>query len=157
MIYLIGSLANKKIVQITKTLRDEGFDVFSEWMASGEGADQRWWDYFQALGIGFDEAINSPFVNTAFNFDLNHLDSADTVVMVMPAGRSAGIELGYALGKGKLGYVLFDGEPERPDLMIKLATGIFYSLEELVKQLKANAYSDSDYSESYRQYTGEYP
>lgn len=136
MIYLFGSLANPRILDLTKQLREAGHEVFSEWFASGEGADERWKDYFKQLGYSYQETLRSDFVDTAFNFDLEHMRRADVGVLVMPAGRSGHLELGWMLGQGKRGYILFpDGEPERPDLMVKLATKVLFSIEELLNEL----------------------
>ena len=138
MIYIFGSLANPRIPEITNILRDEGHEVFSEWFAAGEGADEKWKAYFKALGMGYKEALATDFVNTAFNFDLDHMKKADVGVLVMPAGRSGHLEIGWMLGQGKKGYILFpDGEPERPDLMSKLATNVLFSVEELLNELNA--------------------
>ena len=136
MIYLFGSLSNPNIITLTKRLRDEGLTVFSEWHSSGPEADMHWKNYFKELGYSYKEALNSDFVNTAFNFDLDHMKQADIGVLVMPAGRSGHLEIGWMLGQGKKGYILFpDGEPERPDLMAKLATDVFFSTEELINVL----------------------
>jgi hypothetical protein len=54
----------------------------------------------------------------------------------MPAGKSGHLELGYMLGQGKRGYVLFDKEPERWDIMYQFATDDFFCKEELVAELK---------------------
>lgn len=137
MIYIIGSLANPVVLDVTKRLREAGCEVFSEWYASGEGADERWQTYFKSLGLTYREILNTDFVNNAFAFDLEHLQKADVGVLVMNAGRSGHLELGWLLGHNKRGYIYFpDGEPERPDLMAKLATGILFSMEELLEVLK---------------------
>jgi hypothetical protein len=65
-----------------------------------------------------------------------HLQRADTVVLVMPAGKSGFLELGWALGQGKRGYILFDGDPDRIDIMMQFADGICYSIEELKEALQ---------------------
>jgi nucleoside 2-deoxyribosyltransferase len=53
----------------------------------------------------------------AIDFDKRHIDSSDIVIMVMPAGKSAHLELGYSIGMGKEAHILFDVEPDRFDLM----------------------------------------
>jgi hypothetical protein len=54
----------------------------------------------------------------------------------MKAGKSAHLELGYILGKGKKGFILFESEPARWDVMYQFASGIFFSKKDLFKQLK---------------------
>jgi hypothetical protein len=39
----------------------------------------------------------------------------------MPAGKSGHLELGYAIGSGKRGFVCFDQEPDRWDVMYRFA------------------------------------
>ena len=133
MVYVIGSLSNPRVEEVADRLRAEGFDAFDQWRAA-EG--DFWASYAQRRGMSFRDALAMDFTETAFQFDLKYLHKADTGVLVMPAGRSAGLELGYLLGRGKRGYVLYDGEPERPDLMTKLATGVCFSAEELIEVLR---------------------
>lgn len=136
MIYLIGSLQNPRVLDVAKRLRTEGFDVFDEWMAAAPHGDQQWQDYGRQRGWTYKQALESAFVTTAFNFDLTHLKQADTGVLVMPSGRSGHLELGWLLGQEKRGYILFDGEPERYDLMTKLATDVVFSVDELLVALR---------------------
>ena len=139
MIYLVGSLANPRIPEIEKHLRAAGFDVFAQWHAAGENADKEWQKYFKFHGINLRDALRSDFVQNGFLFDKNHIDKSDTVVAIAPFGKSGGLELGYAIGAGKRGYVLFpDGDPERYDLMLAFAHGIFYTLEELMRTLRGD-------------------
>ena len=58
-------------------------------------------------------------------------------MLVYPAGRSGHLELGYAIGKGKRGYVVLDEEPQKWDVMLNFADGTFMSVEELVECLKS--------------------
>jgi hypothetical protein len=135
MIYIIGSLSNPVVETVADRLREEGFDVFDQWRAA---QGDYWADYAKRRGMTFREAIAMDFTETAFQFDMRYLRKASSCVLVMPAGRSAGIELGWMLGQGKKGYILYDGEPERPDLMAKMATGIYFSVEELINELKSS-------------------
>jgi hypothetical protein len=134
MIYLIGSLRNPDIPAIAEELRAAGHEVFDDWFAAGPEADDRWRDYEKARGRTYAEALNGHAAGHVFNFDLEHLQRADTVVLVYPAGKSAHLELGWALGQGKKGYVLLDN-PERWDVMLKFTTGVFDNINDLVREL----------------------
>jgi nucleoside 2-deoxyribosyltransferase len=57
----------------------------------------------------------------------------------MPAGKSAHLELGYIIGQGKPGYILFDKMPERLDVMHVFANGVFFDVEELGQTLLKDA------------------
>ena len=132
MLYIIGSLANPRLEDVSDQLREAGFDVFDQWRcAQGD----YWADYALRRKMPFREAMKMDFVETAFNFDMKYLQKADAGVLVMPAGRSGGMELGWLLGQGKRGYILYDGEPERPDLMTKLATDVCFNIDELIVAL----------------------
>lgn len=60
--------------------------------------------------------------------DLAAMQAADTFVLVLPCGRSAHLELGWAVGAGKHTAILLD-DPVTPELMYKmvdkLATSVF--------------------------------
>lgn len=135
-IYLIGSLRNQRIPEVAKALRDAGFDVFDDWYSPGPETDDHWQRYEKQRGRTFREALEGHHACHAFELDKKHLERCDLAVLVAPAGKSGHLELGWILGKGKPGYILMDGEPERFDLMYKFATGIFVSVDELLGALK---------------------
>ncbi len=135
MIYLIGSLRNPLVPDIANALRKEGHEVFDQWYGAGPNADDHWMEYCKNKGMNFKEALADAGAQHVYKFDRTYLDLSDTVVLVLPAGKSGHLELGYALGRGKRGYILLSGEPERYDVMYNFATGVFTSLEELIECL----------------------
>ena len=136
VIYIIGSLRNLEIPKIANQLRILPYEVFDDWYSPGPEADDYWRDYEKGKGSTYRVALKGHAARHIFEFDRKHLDRADIVVMVMPSGRSGHLELGYAIGRGKEGYILFDHEPERFDVMHGFATDIFFSLEELMEHLR---------------------
>ena len=70
-----------------------------------------------------------------FEFDKVHIDRADFGLLILPAGKSGHLELGYMIGCGKPGYILLD-KPDRWDVMYQFATGIFFSVEDMISELK---------------------
>ena len=138
MIYLIGSLRNKNIPVLANTLRSEGFDVFDDWYAPGPECDDHWRDYEKQRSRSYADAISSPHAWNVFRFDKMYLDRASTVVLVMPAGKSGHLEIGYSIGMGKTGIVFFeDGEPARWDVMYRFANHVCFTFGELMSSLKA--------------------
>jgi nucleoside 2-deoxyribosyltransferase len=115
-------------------LRKLGFEVFDDWFAAGPEADDKWRDYEKARGRTYVEALGGLAADHVFRFDLTHLNDCDIAVLFLPAGKSGHIELGYAIGKGKRGYIVLDN-PERWDVMYKFADGVFETLEELKEAL----------------------
>lgn len=135
-LYVIGSLRNPAVPQVAKRLREAGFLVFDDWYAAGPEADDKWQAYEQARGRTFAQALDGHAARHVFEFDRKNLEKADAVVLVLPAGKSAHLELGWALGQNKLGYVLLPGEPERYDVMYRFADGVYTSIEQLLEVLR---------------------
>ena len=137
-VYVIGSLRNPEVTKIANILREDGHDVFDDWMAAGPEADDYWMKYEKERGHDLATALQGFAAQHVFHFDKHHLDAADAVVLVMPAGKSGHLELGYSIGKGKRGYILLDKEPERFDVMYAFAAGIYTKLDQLREVLRAN-------------------
>jgi nucleoside 2-deoxyribosyltransferase len=130
-IYLIGSLRNPEIPRIGNYLRELGFEVFDDWFAGGKIADDEWQAYEQLRGRPYDVALRGHAAQHVYNFDLEHINSSDIGLLALPAGKSGHLELGYMIGQGKYGYVLFDKEPERWDVMYNFATAVSFDLKHL--------------------------
>lgn len=134
-IYLIGSLRNEQIIQIGNRLREAGYATFDDWWAPGRDTDSYWQAYCKARGQTYRDALQGPYAKHVFAFDKHHLDNSQIGVLIMPAGKSAHLELGYMRGGGKPCYIVMDGEPERYDIMTQLATAVVFSVEELLMEL----------------------
>jgi hypothetical protein len=134
-IYLIGSLRNPEIPRIGNYLRELGFNVFDDWFAGGKIADDEWQAYEQLRGRPYDVALQGYAAQHVYNFDLHHIDDSDIGVLVLPAGKSGHLELGYMIGRGKPGYVLFNAVPERWDVMYNFAHGVYFDVKELGQHL----------------------
>ncbi len=133
--YLIGSLRNPEVNRIAAAIRELGYEVFDDWTAAGPTADDSWRDYEKQRGHTYPQALQGFAAKHVFAFDKFHLDRANIAVLLMPAGKSGHLELGYFLGTGKPGYVLFDQEPERFDVMYQFATGVFLEEQGLLDAL----------------------
>lgn len=134
-LYLIGSLRNPEVPAVAADLRKLDIEVFDDWYAAGPDADDRWRDYERARGRTYLQALKGHAAFNVFSFDHLHLSRADAALLVLPAGKSAHLELGWMLGRGKTGYVLLD-DPERWDVMYKFATKVFASREEMCRELR---------------------
>lgn len=135
MIYLIGSLKNPRVPEIAIELRTAGFEVFDEWYSAGPEADDWWQAHCTQRGMNYQQALESPHAETVFAFDLKWIHAADAVVLILPAGKSAHLELGYAEGIRKRTAILLDGEPARFDVMYKFVDFVAADLSELVEFL----------------------
>lgn len=136
-IYLIGSLRNPRIPELAEKLRALNYDIFDDWYAAGPEADDYWQQYENRRGHTYQEALDGYAAGHVFAFDLHHLNEADAGVLVLPAGKSCHLELGYMIGKYKATYILIEEEPERFDVMYKLADKVVLSEDELITELEA--------------------
>ena len=135
IVYLIGSLRNDKIPEIGIYLRSLGVEVFDDWFAAGPIADDSWQEYEKRRGTSYKEALKGYAAKHVFSFDLHHLARADAGILVLPAGKSGHLELGYLAGQGKPTYILFDKEPDRWDVMYQFSNDVFFDLKELGETL----------------------
>jgi hypothetical protein len=79
----------------------------------------------------FRESLTNPIAEHGFKRDFDAMAWADAFVLVMPCGRSAHLEAGWAVGAKKpLAIYLSDGEPE---LMYGMASKLVVGLKELVE------------------------
>jgi len=140
--YVQGSLKNReKILPLTEELRKLGFkEVFEDWIAPGPEADDFWRDYERTRGNSYGQALKGWAGTHIYEFDKFHIDRSHIGIMCMPCGKSGHLELGYVLGSGKRGYILFDGEPERWDVMYQFADGLFFNYNDLKKELLENGW-----------------
>lgn len=134
-IYILGSLRNATIPDLANRLRAEGFDVFDDWHGAGPNADDEWQRYETHRGRTYAEGLRGDFARHVFEFDKRHLDECDVGILVLPAGKSAHMELGYLAGSGKLTFVLFDAEPDRWDAMYQFATCVAFYEDSLISAL----------------------
>lgn len=133
-IYVASSWKNAEQPAIVAALREDGHEVYdfrnpepgNHGFAWG-AIDTEWRNWTAAEYI---EALCHPVAQKGFRLDFNALERCDACVLVLPSGRSAHLEAGWAAGAGKPVYILTrDGE--EPELMAKMATSIVTSLEHL--------------------------
>lgn len=136
LVYLIGALKNDRVPEVGGILRAQGFDVMDEWFTPGRHADTNWQKYERQRGRSYAEALKGRAATNIFLFDRAYLDLSDVAILIMPAGKSAMLELGYAKGRGKRTIIYLDGqEPERYDIMPKFADKVVLTEEGLLLAL----------------------
>ena len=131
-LYLVGSLRNIEVPKVGEALRHAGHEVYDDWFSPGPQADEFWQSYEIDRGHTYREALEGRHADMVFNNDMRWLAWAEGAVLVLPAGRSAHLELGYMVGRGKPTFVYFASEPDRYDIMYRLATHCAFDLEELI-------------------------
>jgi hypothetical protein len=75
--------------------------------------------------------LEHPVAIKGYESDFNAMQRADTFVLVLPCGRSAHLELGWAVGQGKRTCILTrDGE--EPELMARMVDHIATDIVDLL-------------------------
>jgi hypothetical protein len=82
-----------------------------------------------------DEVLAHPRARGAFEHDMGALRKADATVLVLPCGRSAHLELGFATGDGQETLVLLDDPLSEPELMYLMNAKICVNLKEVMDAL----------------------
>ena len=81
------------------------------------------------------DGLEHPLATKGFMTDMEGLDWADAVVMVMPCGRSSHLELGYAVGNRKKTIILLS--QSEPELMYKMADYLVTDIDQMLIALEA--------------------
>lgn len=123
-IYLASSWRNPFQPEALRLLRSAGHDVYDfRNPAPGENGfswaeiDKGWQDWTPEQFIA---GLAHPIAQHGYGFDKGGLDWADACVLLLPCGKSAHLEAGYSIGKGKPTLVVLMGAAE-PELMYLLA------------------------------------
>lgn len=136
-IYVAASWRTPQQPAVVQALREDGHKVY-DFRKDGFGWHQlspRWesWtlaEYLAALRT-------HPRAREGFERDMRALEECQACVLVLPSGRSAHLEFGYAIALRKITVVLFLEEPVVPDLMYLAAWRHAVSIEQAVRQLHA--------------------
>lgn len=110
---------------------DDGF----RWQEVGGPANYKHGDRVSA--DIYRKMLAHPRAVEGYESDISHVRDCDAVVYVLPCGRSASFEFGYAMGQGKKGYVVAFDDTE-PELMFREAT-ILASMSDLFEAFGAPA------------------
>lgn len=108
---------------------DEGF----HWKQVSERPLEEWThDYWK-------QVLQHPRAEEGFQNDMSALHWCDACLLVMPCGRSAHMELGWAAASGRHTAVMVPpGHPVEPDLMVKMTSGgLLFGMEEVRQWLKS--------------------
>lgn len=130
-IYVASSWRNIMQPGIVSALRSMGHEVY-DFKNPREDDDGLHWSEIDGGWQEWDneryiEALNHPIAEAGFKSDFDAMQWADTFVLVQPCGRSAHLELGWAVGAGKATVMLL-GEQVEPELMAKMVDHICPSL-----------------------------
>ena len=82
-------------------------------------------------------SLYTTVAESGFNRDMYNLDTADACVLLLPCGKSAHLEAGYAAGKGIPVAVLLSRDEFQPELMYKMSDLITFDLVKVCEWLKS--------------------
>ena len=139
-IYLASSWRNPQQPEAVAALRAAGHEVYDfrnpepgnggfSWRSMSEP-----WELKDGARFR-DHVLRHPVAQAGFALDMNALKAAHATVLVLPCGRSAHLELGYATGAGQLTIVLLDEPVSEPELMYLMNSRICTSVGEVVDAL----------------------
>jgi hypothetical protein len=125
--FIASSSRNKdKIVELTEKLRNKGKTVYSfietnplEKLISEE--------------IDVKDWRENPMNKFIFKKDMDPLRVSETLILLLPAGKSAHIEAGVAYGLGR--KCIFIGEPEETDSLYLIFDEDYPTIDEFVSSL----------------------
>lgn len=136
-VYLCGSLSDDAIRNLGNDLRyDLDITVFDDWCSAHPASDQRLYQYHRERGDNVKDALKGPVCQMIYNFDREHIEASDVVVLVAPCGKSAHLELGYAAGRGIPTIYYYPQEPERFDVMVNFAGYVAVGYEDLTRAIR---------------------
>lgn len=130
-IYVASSWRNTMQPAVVIMLRTAGFEVYDFKDANGFHWEEIAEDYEQWTEEEHIAALTHPAAERGFKQDMDAMREADTFVLVLPAGRSACLELGWAVGQGKKTVILME-QDMRPDLMMKMVDHMVPDVVELL-------------------------
>lgn len=141
MIYIAGSLRNPHMPEFREWLQTQlpRERIFMDWYAAGPNADDHWKEYYQNLGLSYEEALSAPASVNVYNFDKKHIDMSDFMVLVLPAGKSGHMELGYQIGRWKHGIILLEDGVDRWDVMYQFADLVTKDKQDVVDYIKEHS------------------
>lgn len=141
-IYLASSWRNARQPEVLAALREAGHKVY-DFRNPAPGNEGFSWKQieggWQAWTVEqYRHALRHSIAAVGFTFDMEALAACDACVLVLPCGRSAHLEAGWAAGAGKMLWVLIENLDE-PELMYLMAhagaDSICTSVPELLQKL----------------------
>lgn len=126
-IYLASSLYNKEtVVEFADILRKQGHDVDCFCDKFNVHHIFSWRDLAkEKTELDALEFIQNPRTQEEFVKNKKHLDWADTVIVILPCGKSSCLEAGYAKGLGKEVFIVGHFPKGEIDISYGFADGLY--------------------------------
>jgi hypothetical protein len=150
-IYVASSWRNGDQPRIVAVLRGAGHAVYDFRNPAPGNNGFRWTeidpDWLHCRPARYAALVRThPTALAGFDHDKAALDWCDTCVLVLPCGRSAHLEAGYAAGQGKRVIVYLQEDRFEPELMYLLCDGFVFSDEGMVAAVGREEQDLSEFS-----------
>lgn len=147
-VYVASSWRNGRQEVVVQRLREAGHEVY-DFCNPGPGDKGFHWSEIDPnwrlwRGSEFTEVLNHPIAEAGYGKDYQAMQWAEAFVLVLPCGKSAHLELGWAAGQNKVTIVLLEPGKNEPELMYKLANHLCVSIHTVIFYL-------NKYEENYAQ------
>lgn len=133
-LYVASSWRNAPYPEVVAAMIADGHDVYD--FRNPPGGTGFSWQQVDATNAKTIEAyycaIDTETAERGFASDEHYLNGCDALLLVLPCGRSAHLEAGFAIGQGKKVVILLHEDAFEPELMYLLAgrANIVHTLEE---------------------------
>ena len=140
-IYVAGSMKNRDAIrEVGEQLREHGFScyVFCDAIEAAYAYSMQLRNQHDMSMLTPDLALTLPVVQAIFECNMRELEASDVVLVVLPCGRSAHLEAGWAVGRGKVAMIYGPMVRGEFDAMYGMASGVFSvnEFDKLVLMLK---------------------
>ena len=130
-VYVASSWRNFAQPGVVAAIRNMGHEVYDFKNPKESDSGFHWldidggWQSWDAER--YVKALDHPLAEAGFKSDFDAMEWADTFVLVQPCGRSAHLEMGWAVGAGK-GTIMLLGPDIEPELMVKMCDHVCIGL-----------------------------
>ena len=153
-IYVASSWRNEYQQTIVKKLREQGHKVY-DFKNPEPGNNGFSWreispNWQQWSVEEFQNGIKHPIARDGFRKDETAIRECDIVILVLPCGKSAHLEAGFAVGTGKKVFALIPEKIE-PELMYSWFDEIYDDFGEMLEDMR-NLENAEWMTQSYRDF-----
>lgn len=139
--YFIASRWRNKphVLELARKIESKGKKVYN--FIEGDGTDYELKDLeekyepeeFMKMFESIPDWQNSKAIKEIFEVDMNALRDSETVILLLPAGKSAHIEAGVSYGMGKRTIVV--GEQIEAEASYLIFNEMYSSIEDFIKKI----------------------
>jgi hypothetical protein len=134
-VYVASSWRNDHQPLVVEMLRQLGHEVY-DFRNPRPGDIGFAWSEIDPDWLGwspraFRDLLDHPIAQGGFKSDFDAMKWADTFVLMLPCGRSAHLEAGWAIGAGKPTCLVLHEDKFEPELMYLMADRVAVDLDEM--------------------------